>query len=68
MAETKEILGIILVIVGLIVILFGLGLASRSPHSLEDVAIVAKGWIDGVICIAAGTTVFLGGVAVIKSA
>jgi multisubunit Na+/H+ antiporter MnhG subunit len=68
MAETKEILGVFLVTVGLIVILLGLGLALRFPDSLEDVAIVAKGWIDGAICIAAGTTVFLGGVAVLKSA
>jgi len=68
MAETRDIVGIILVIVGLIVILIGLGLTLRFPHSLEDVVIVAKGWIDGAICIAVGTTVFLGGVAVLKSA
>jgi len=68
MAEMRDVVGVILVIVGLIVILIGLGLATKTPHSLEDVVIVAKGWVDGAICIAAGTTVFLGGIAVLKSA
>jgi hypothetical protein len=45
-----------------------LGLATKTPHGLDDLVIVAKGWIDGAIMVAAGTTVFLGGVTVLKSA
>lgn len=68
MARTREIVGVILVVVGLAVILAGLVLATRAPHSLEDFVMVAKGWVDGVIVVAAGTTIFLGGVAVLKGA
>jgi len=68
MVKTREVVGVILVIAGLALILAGLVLATRTPHSLDDFVIVAKGWVDGVIMVAAGTTVFLGGVAILKGA
>ena len=67
MAETRTIVGAVLAFVGLAVILLGLVLVTKTPQSLEDVVTVAKGWIDGTICIATGTTVLLAGVAVVKS-
>jgi len=64
--ETRAAVGLFLIALGLGMILFGLALATQTPRSLEDVVIVAKGWIDGAIFIGVGTTVFLGGIAVLK--
>jgi hypothetical protein len=64
--ETGTAVGLFLIALGLGLILFGLALATQMPHSLEDIVIVAKGWVDGAIFIGVGTTVFLGGIAMLK--
>jgi uncharacterized membrane protein len=66
MAESKDV-GLVLIIVGLILIVAGIFLALQFPNDVNQIIVVAKGWVDGFILSSIGLALCGFGVKLMKS-